>query len=441
MTFSCLPACLTTFLAWVASALDCRIRQRFQALLLGALFADGRRTVTAWVRAAGLSADFRRAYATAGSSGRHVRCQGWGVFGQLRPLLGPGRLLAALDDTPTPRYGPHVEGAGVHRNPSPGPAGEKFVYGHVFVTLAVLATHPEWGTVALPVWSSLYVRAKDVPSIPTEYGWCFRTKLELAAEQLGWLKSAAGDRFASIWVAADGGYAKRTFLRAARRLGVVVVSRLRKDAALWSTPPARPAGRRGRPPVYGKARISLAKRAGQSRGWLRVECLQYGAAVTKTVKTFVATWRPAGGRIRVVIVKERRGWLAYFCTDENASAAEVLEAAADRGAIEQTFKDLKEVWGAGQQQVRCVWASVGCFNACGWMYSAVERWAWGQREAALVDRSGSPWDGEDRRPSHADKRKALRRAALREEIRARLGQAAGPQEMVDAVESLLQLAA
>jgi hypothetical protein len=33
----------------------------------------------------------------------------------------------------------------------------------------------------------------------------------------------------------------------------------------------------------------LAKRAGQQRGWQEVECVQYGAQVTKTVKTFLAT--------------------------------------------------------------------------------------------------------------------------------------------------------
>jgi hypothetical protein len=57
----------------------------------------------------------------------------------VRPLLGSERLLLALDDTPTARYGPCVEGAGIHHNPSPGLAGEKFVYGHVWVTLAALA--------------------------------------------------------------------------------------------------------------------------------------------------------------------------------------------------------------------------------------------------------------------------------------------------------------
>jgi hypothetical protein len=37
-------------------------------------------------------------------------------------------------------------------------------------------------------------------------------------------------------------------------------------------------------------------------------------------------------------------------------AAEVLEVMADRTATEQTFKDVKEVWGAGQQQVHNVFA-------------------------------------------------------------------------------------
>ena len=38
-----------------------------------------------------------------------------------------------------------------------------------------------------------------------------------------------------------------------------------------------------------------------------------------------------------------------------------------------------------------------------------ELWAWDRPDEELVDRSASPWDAEPRRPSHADKRKALRR--------------------------------
>src|SRR6202021_353654 len=107
----------------------------------------------------------------------------------VRPCLAnPRRLVFALDDTPTPRYGPCVEGASIHHNPTPGPAGEKFVYGHNWVMLAGLAQHPDWGTIALPLQASLYVRQKDVPTLPPHYQWEFRTKLELAAAHLRWLK-------------------------------------------------------------------------------------------------------------------------------------------------------------------------------------------------------------------------------------------------------------
>jgi hypothetical protein len=37
------------------------------------------------------------------------------------------RLLFGLGDTPTRRYGPCVEGAGVHHNSTPGPADQRFV--------------------------------------------------------------------------------------------------------------------------------------------------------------------------------------------------------------------------------------------------------------------------------------------------------------------------
>ena len=64
------------------------------------------------------------------------------------------------------------------------------------------------------------------------------------------------------------------------------------------------------------------------------------------------------------------------------------------------------MWGAGQQQVRNVHASIGALAVNLTMYSLVEAWAWARREEEVADRSRSPWDTEERRPSHADKRKA-----------------------------------
>jgi DDE superfamily endonuclease len=441
--FSHLPTLLTTAFCHLACWLQRRSAVRLPLLLCGILFAKGRRTVTSWIRAAGITNDFRPAYATVCAVGRQTTGMAVSALRSVEPVLGAGRLTVALDDTPTARYGPCVEGAGIHHNPSPGPAGEKYVYGHVWVTLAALARHPDWGTLALPLQAQLYIRQADLDNLPPERRRPFRTKLEMAAEQLRWLKTWAGDRFPERWAVADGAYAKRPFLRPARQEGFTVVSRLRKDAALWSVPDLVPPEERGpgRPPTYGKRRISLAKRAGQQRGWQQLECVQYGAKVVKTIKTFLATWHPAGGVIRVVLVKEEDDWLPYFSTKAEATPREILEGIADRGALEQTFKDVKEVWGAGQQQVRNVYSNEACFNLNLWMYSLVETWAWERPEEALVDRSASPWDSAPRRPSHADRRKALQREVLAGEIAEALAGRPSGAKIRELVQRLLDMAA
>jgi hypothetical protein len=109
--------------------------------------------------------------------------------------------------------------------------------------------------------------------------------------------------------------------------------------------------------------------------------------------------------------------------------------------IEQTFKDVKEVEGAGQQQVRNVHSNEGCFNLNLWMYSLVEVWAWDRPEEELVDRRASPWDNEPRRPSHADKRKALQREVLRGEIEEALAGRPSKGEIRALAQRLLDLAA
>jgi DDE superfamily endonuclease len=417
MPLSHLPASVSALFYALAHCLDRRLHGRFPQLLVGVLFARGRRTVTAWFRAAGITDAYRQGYRTLATAGRQAELLSTCLLPVVRPLQPGDRLTVALDDTPTPRWGAHVEGAGVHRNPTPGPAGEQYVYGHVWVTLAALVTHPTQGVRALPLRSDLYVRRKDVTPQLQQQGFTFATKLERAVEQVRWLNTWVGPWIGTLEVVVDGAYAKRPLLGVVAQLPrVTLFSRLAKNAALWSLPPTkRRKGQRGPLPTYGKQRIDLAKRAGQKRGWQRVSCVQYGRTVTKRIKTFLATWRPAGGMIRVVLVQESAEWRAYFCTDPGRTAREVLERAAERGALEETFKDLKEVWGAGQQQLRNVWANVGAFNVNGWLYSAVEAWAWQRSHEELVDRRACPWDKAERRASHADKRKALQRQLLHAE--------------------------
>lgn len=440
-----LPPDIVLWVAQLATPLHARHAGRLLPLLRGLLFAKGRRTVAAWLRAAGLGHDYRRSYYFLAGLGRQARFVASLLLRRVADVVAPGeRILLGLDDTPTKRYGPHVEGAGTHHNPSPGPAGQKFLYGHVWVTIAWLACHPLWGTIGLPLRALLYVRQKDVGRLAARHGVSFRTKLAMAAELVAWAADWLRYLGKVVWVVADGAYAKRPFLKAARAAGVVVVSRLRKDAALWSVPAApRPGAprRRGRPPTYGPQAISLAKRAGQRRGWQSAELVLYREAVTKTYKTFLATYRPAGGLIRVVLVRQDGGWVAFFCTDPRATVAQVLGAVADRAAVEQGYHDLKEVHGAGQQQLRHYWANVAAFHLNLWAHTLVELWAWRRPAGRLRDRGDSPWDDPGRRPSHADRCKALKREGLREAIRGAEGRRPLSRKIRALVRGLLKLIA
>jgi hypothetical protein len=269
MPSSQLPPAPGQWFSRLASALDPRSAPRLVRLFLGALLARGRRTVTSWIRAAGLSGEFRRCYTTVSAAGKRADLVAAHLaHAVVKPLVADAdRLTFALDDTPTQRYGPHVRGAGVHHNPTPGSAGSPFVYGHVWVVLGLLAAHPAWGVIALPLLARLYIRAKDLGGIDPQHRPPFRTRLELAADLLRWAVRWLGFLGKSLWVVADGAYAKAPFLKPMRALGVTVVSRLRRDAALRTVPGPRPPGRRGPERIYGERRIDLAKRAGQRRGW------------------------------------------------------------------------------------------------------------------------------------------------------------------------------
>ena len=438
-----LPASCNVFSA-LAAVLDPRSAPRLVLLPVGAVLARGRRTVTSWIRAAGSSDDYRPCYTTVAAAGKKADLVAARLARQVvRPLVADHpRLVLALDDTPTPRSGPHVRGAGIHHHPTPGPTGSAFLYGHPWVVLAALVPHPLWGVAALPLLARLYVRRTDLSGIERPHRPDFRTELELAVELMRWAKMWLGKAERALWVVTDGAYAKAPFLTAMSGLGVTVVSRLRKDAALRDVPPPKRPGQRGRPRVYGENAIRLACRAGQRRGWTTGTFDLYGEPVTKRYKTFRATWRPAGGVIRVVLADEPRGWRAYFCTDPAARVADILGLVADRFSLEIAFREVKEIVGAGQQQTRFHGANVGAFHVCLGTFTATEGWAWHRDgERLTAHREQSPWDDRARRPSHADKRRAWRREILGEEIRTALRTGADEPEIHALTERLLDLAA
>lgn len=429
---------------WLAAGLHARNRWRLPVVLFGILFAQGRRTVTTWLRAAGVSDDYQDYYYFLFALGRKTESVATRLFVLILRLLPlERRLLLVIDDSPTKRYGPCVEGADIHRNPTPGPSDQLYLYGHVWVTLSLALRHPSWGAIGLPLRAMMYVRKQTIAGIPKTRCWRFATKLQLAARLVEWIMPLLKKAGKIAWIVIDGGYTKRPFLKRALATGAIVVGRLRRDAALRTLLPKPRAGQRpgrGRPRKYGKHKISLAKRAAHRQGWQTVQCTVYGKLVTKTYKTFLATYAPVGGLIRVILIKEDHGWHAFFCTDLNAGIIEIVEAFSDRATIEQDFHDVKEVWGTGQQQVRNIWTNVAAYNLNLWMHTLVELWAWGKSHEELCDRTDSPWDNTQRRPSHANRRKALRKHIMQNELLSVTTIWQLPRKIIDMVEQLMTLA-
>src|SRR5437763_12079626 len=103
MPLSCLPAFLATCFLRLGILLDSRVARRLPQLLLGLLFAAGRRTATTWFRAADIAPDFRQNYHALYAVGRRAWDLASSVFlAAFRTrLLDQSRLVFALDDTPT----------------------------------------------------------------------------------------------------------------------------------------------------------------------------------------------------------------------------------------------------------------------------------------------------------------------------------------------------
>lgn len=430
----------------MSGMLDARQGFRLPIVLAGAMLAGSRRTASRWFRAAGVADDWDRFYDLLGSIGRLTTPL-------IMPLLmllvrrfdpGPnGRWKMVVDDSPTERFGRHVEAANVHHHPTPGPVGSPWLYGHNWVCLAILLNHSSWGTLALPILSKLYVRLADVGKLKARYSWDFHTKHELALQLILTVTQrliSLGSR-AGFLVVIDGAYAARRLLYPLVKQGIHVISRLRRDAVLFDLPPAPQSGR-GRPRLYGKNRISLAKRAGHRSGWKTLTFMCRGIEVTRRYKTFLATTKLTGGVIRVVLLEHERGnWAAYFCSDTEMDAKAILEAGSERWAIEEHFHDVKEVWGAGQQQVRNVWTNIGCWHLNTWLYTMVELECWDLPASDLVDRSDRSWDNPSRRPSHADRRRKIMRQMLEKHFLRDLPRGRSKSKYRDRIIELLNLAA
>src|SRR6202020_3533280 len=99
-----------------ATGIDRRLRDVFPLVFCGLLFTrERRRTCTSWFRAGGITDEFQRGYRVIGCTGRTAKAMGLSILYAIADSAAATcseRIKLTLDDTPSQRYGPQVEGAG-----------------------------------------------------------------------------------------------------------------------------------------------------------------------------------------------------------------------------------------------------------------------------------------------------------------------------------------
>jgi hypothetical protein len=145
----------------------------------------------------------------------------------------------------------------------------------------------------------------------------------------------------------DGGFAAVSLALTCVKRQVIMVSRLRWDAALYHWPEPQSPGKRGPKPTKGKRQRSLQGWAERSdTPWQTVEVEWYGGRLKQLwVFSRTALWYTPGlppVAIRFVIVCDPEGKLrmeAFFCTDLQATPVQILQWVVMRWSVEVTFEE------------------------------------------------------------------------------------------------------
>src|SRR6188472_1745821 len=254
-----LPACFASLILTFAPVfVQQRTWRRAELLLIGAILAPGKRTVTSLLRIAGLGRERRFT-----SYHRVLNRAAWDARAAARLLRGllvaafvpHGPVVVGLDDTIERRRGACIAAKGIYRDPVRSSRGH-FVKasGLRWLSVMLLAPVPWAGCVwGLPFLTVLAPSERYA----TEQGkrhkkltdWGRQALLQVAR----WLP---GRRVVAM---ADSSFSAIALLRDLAP-HLTVVTRLRLDAGLCEPPPPRRPRRRGRPPVTGARLPSLAER-------------------------------------------------------------------------------------------------------------------------------------------------------------------------------------
>jgi hypothetical protein len=393
-----------------------------EVLLVGAILAPGRRTVTSILRITGLSherrfVNYHRVLNRAAWSGRAAARALLELL--LDAFLPTGPVLLGLDDTIERRRGKRISAKGIYRDPVRSSHGH-FVKASGLRWLSLMLLVPiSWaGRVwALPFLTALAPSERYCREHGRRHKKLTDWGRQLVLQARRWMP---GRRLVLV---TDSGFSALEFLAALVRQEVTCVTRLRLDAALYRPAPPRQPGTIGRPRTKGERLPTLAEvLAGKATHWQRVTVPGWYGEGDRVVEicSDTAVWRHAGlpvVPIRWVLLRDpyrRFDPQALLCTDTAQEPLQIVRWFVQRWQLEVTFREVRDHLGVETQRQwsdKAIARTTPCLLG---LFSVVTLLAKRLDGRARVQISTSAWYHKQR-PTFADSLAAVRRAIWSEQ--------------------------
>lgn len=355
-----LPDAIISVLQPFSTLFRHRTWTKAQLLLVGAILAPRKRTVTSALRVLGLSDD-------AGFAKYHhvLNRAVWSPLQLSRVLLmlliahlaqDDEPLVFGIDETLERRRGSRISAKGVFRDAVRSSESHLVrASGLRWISLMWL-THIPWAnrTWALPVMTALAPAERYHHKV----GLRHKKITDWARQMIIQLRRWLPDR--SIVVVTDGGYAALDLLHSCQSLRqpVTFISRLRLDAALFEPAPPRVPGQIGRPRLKGPRLPSPSELLDDpDLSWSRLSVpWRDGPARTLDITSDTAVWYRWGRppvHIRWVMLRDPTCQMrtqALVCTDTEADPLQIFQWFLLRWRIEVTFQEVRSHLGVETQR-------------------------------------------------------------------------------------------